>query len=40
LLLKANRRLRDQQRKRLEEILDAHQDTVLPKAYACKEAIL
>jgi transposase-like protein len=40
LLLKANHKLRDQQHKRLEKILDAHEDTVLPDAYACKEAIL
>jgi hypothetical protein len=32
--------LSDPQRKRLEEVLDAHQDTVIPKAYECKEAIL
>jgi transposase len=40
VLLKANHKLSDQQRQRREEILDAHQDTVLPKAYECKEAIL
>ena len=40
LLLKANHKLGDQQHKRLEAILDAHQDTVIPKAYECKEAIL
>jgi len=40
LLLKANRKLSDKQRQRLEEVLDAHQETVLPTAYACKEAIL
>ncbi len=40
LLLKANHKLSDQQRKRLKEILDAHQDTVIPKACECKEAIL
>jgi hypothetical protein len=40
VLLKANHKLSTQQRKRLEEILDAHQDTVIPKAYECKEAIL
>jgi hypothetical protein len=40
LLLKANHKLSNQQRQRLEEILDAHKDTVLPKAYECKEAIL
>ena len=40
LLLKANHKLSDRQRERLEEILDAHEDTVLPKAYECKEAIL
>jgi hypothetical protein len=40
LLLKANHKLNGRQRKRLEEILHAHQDTVLPQAYECKEAIL
>jgi transposase len=40
LLLKANHKLKDQQRERLEELLDAHQETVLPEAYQCKEAIL
>jgi transposase-like protein len=40
LLLKAGRKLSDKQRQRLEEMLDAHQETVLPTAYACKEAIL
>jgi transposase len=40
LLLKANHKLSKKQRKRLKEILDAHQDTVIPKAYECKEAIL
>jgi transposase-like protein len=40
LLLKANHRLSDQQRQRLEGILEAHKDTVIPKAYKCKEAIL
>ncbi len=40
LLLKANHKLSDQQHKRLKEILDAHQDTVIPKVYKCKEAIL
>jgi transposase-like protein len=40
LLLKANHKLSEKQRKRLKEILDAHQDTVIPKAYECKEAIL
>jgi len=40
VLLKADHKLSDPQRKRLEEMLDAHQDTVLPEAYACKEAIL
>jgi transposase len=40
LLLKANHKLSDQQCKRLEEMLNAHQDTVIPKAYECKEAIL
>jgi len=40
LLLKTNHKLSDQQRQRLEEILEAHKDTVIPKAYKCKEAIL
>jgi transposase len=40
LLLKANHKLSVRQRRRLEEILDTHQDTVIPKAYKCKEAIL
>jgi len=40
LLLKANHKLSDQQRQQLEEILDAHEDTVIPKAHKCKEAIL
>jgi transposase-like protein len=40
LLLKANHKLSEKQRKRLQEILDAHQDTVIPKACECKEAIL
>jgi transposase-like protein len=40
LLLKANHKLSDKQRTRLEEILEAHKDTVIPKAYKCKEAIL
>jgi len=40
LLLKANHKLSDQQRQRLEEILETHKDTVIPKACKCKEAIL
>jgi transposase len=40
LLLKASHKLSDQQRERLEHLLDAHKDTVLPEAHACKEAIL
>jgi transposase len=40
LLLKASHKLSDRQRKRLKEILATHQDTVIPKAYECKEAIL
>jgi len=40
LLLKAQHKLSDPQRQRLEEILDAHQDTVIPRACQCKEAIL
>ncbi len=40
LLLKANHKLSDKQRAQLEEILEAHKDTVIPKAYQCKEAIL
>jgi hypothetical protein len=40
LLLKANHKLSDKQRARLEKILEAHKDTVIPKAYECKEAIL
>ena len=40
LLLKAHHKLSNQQRQRLEEILDVHKDTVLPTAYECKEAIL
>jgi hypothetical protein len=40
LLLKANHKLSDRQCQRLDEILDAHQDTVLPQAYECKEEIL
>lgn len=40
LLLKASHKLSDQQRKRLEHLLDVHKDTVLPEAHACKEAIL
>lgn len=40
MLLKANHKLSDQQRQRLEEILEAHKDSVIPKAYKCKEAIL
>ncbi len=40
LLLKASHKLSDRQRRRVAEILEAHQDTVLPQAYACKEAIL
>jgi transposase len=40
LLLKAQHKLSDPQRQHLEELLDAHQDTVIPRAYRCKEAIL
>ena len=40
LLLKASPKLTDKQLDRLEDILCAHQDTVLPEAYYCKEAIL
>lgn len=40
LLLKASPKLTDKQRDRLEDILCAHQGTVLPDAYYCKEAIL
>ena len=40
LLLKASPKLTDKQRDRLEDILRAHQGTVLPEAYYCKEAIL
>jgi hypothetical protein len=40
LLLKANHKLSDQQRQRLEKILEAHKDTVIPTAHQCKEAIL
>ncbi|RKY55066.1 MAG: hypothetical protein DRP96_13000 [Candidatus Neomarinimicrobiota bacterium] len=40
LLLKANHKLSDRERKRLEMILDAHKGTVLPEAYQCKEALL
>jgi hypothetical protein len=40
LLLKASHKLNTRQRKRLEELLDTHQGSVLPEAYACKEAIL
>ncbi|MEA3340125.1 MAG: transposase [Chloroflexota bacterium] len=40
LLLKANHKLSDKQRQRLEEILETHKDTVIPRAYRCKEAIL
>jgi transposase-like protein len=40
LLLKAGHKLSDKQRQRLEEVLEVHQETVLPKAYDCKEAIL
>ncbi len=40
LLLKANHKLSDQQRQQLDEILETHIDTVIPKAYKCKEAIL
>lgn len=40
LLLKASHKLSEQQRKRLEELLDTHKESVLPEAYACKEAIL
>ena len=40
LLLKASPKLTDKQRDRLEDILCAHQGTVLPEAYYCKEAIL
>ena len=40
LLLKASHKLSDQQRKKLKALLDAHKDTVLPEAHACKEAIL
>lgn len=40
LLLKAHHKLSAQQRKQLEELLDTHQESVLPKVHACKEAIL
>jgi transposase-like protein len=40
LLLKASHKLSDKQRQRLAEVLGVHQETVLPKAYDCKEAIL
>jgi transposase-like protein len=40
LLLKAHHKLSDQQRQRLEGILKAHQETVIPEAHKCKEAIL
>jgi transposase-like protein len=40
VLLKASHKLNDRQRKQLEEMLQAHQGTVLPEAHACKEAIL
>lgn len=40
VLLKASHKLSDRQRKQLEEMLQAHQGTVLPEAHACKEAIL
>jgi hypothetical protein len=40
LLLKAQHKLSDLQRQRLEVILDAHKDTVIPAAHQCKEAIL
>ena len=40
LLLKANHKLSDRERKRLEMILDTHKGTVLPEAYQCKEALL
>lgn len=40
LLLKASHKLSDRQQQQLEAILDAHKDTVLPEAHACKEAIL
>ena len=40
LLLRANPKLTDKQRHRLEDILRTHQGTVLAEAYYCKEAIL
>ena len=40
LLLKACHKLNDEQRRQLKAILKAHQGTMLPKAYGCKEAIL
>ena len=39
-LLKAGPKLTDKQRDHLEDILRAHQGTVLAEAYYCKEAIL
>lgn len=39
-LLKANPKLTDKQRDRLEDILRTHQGTALAEAYYCKEAIL
>lgn len=39
-LLKANPKLTDKQRDRVEDILRTHQGTVLAEAYYCKEAIL
>lgn len=40
LLLKADPKLTDKQRDRVEEILRTHQGTVLSQAYRCKEAFL
>lgn len=40
LLLKARHKLSDEQRRQLKTILKAHQGTMLPKAYGCKETIL
>jgi transposase len=40
LLLKASPKLSDKQRDRVEDMLRAHQGTVLAQAYYCKEAIL
>ncbi|MBN1311469.1 MAG: hypothetical protein JXB30_08625 [Anaerolineae bacterium] len=39
-MLKACHTLSDEQCRQLKAILKAHQGTMLPKAYVCKEAIL